>query len=121
MMRTLEFTQIFYRKRKRQATFCLTKTAFKALLVESIIAPQLKQSFGSDVFYWKPDHEVGFLVFRESKLHQLIEGKYQEKIRPEDSRHLKKAGRGILLSKSDFKIQEGNILVIPAHMFLASL
>jgi predicted AAA+ superfamily ATPase len=87
----------------------------------SIIAAHLKQRFGRDVFYWKPDHEVDFLVFREGKLLQLIEVKYQEKIRPEDSRHLKKAGRGILLSNSDFKIQEGNILVIPAHIFLATL
>jgi predicted AAA+ superfamily ATPase len=93
----------------------------KASLVESIVAAHLKQRFGRDVFYWKPDHEVDFLVFREGKLLQLIEVKYQEKIRPEDSRHLKKAGRGILLSKSDFKIQEGNILVIPAHLFLASI
>ncbi len=89
--------------------------------MESIDAAHLKQRFERDVFYWKPDHEVDFLVFIEGKLHQLIEVKYQEKNRPEDSKHFKKAGRGILLSKSDFKIQEGNVLVIPVHLFLAIL
>ena len=93
----------------------------KASLVESIIAAHLKRRFERNVFYWKPNHEVDFLIFREGKLHQLIEVKYQEKIRPEDARHLKKAGGGLLISKSEVKIQEGNILIIPAHMFLALL
>lgn len=99
----------------------LMNPTYKAVLVESIIAAHLKNRFGREVFYWKPDHEVDFLIFREGRLHQLIEVKYQERIRAEDFRHLKKAGRGLLLSKSDFKIHEGNILVMPVHMFLASL
>ncbi len=93
----------------------------KAALVESIIAAHLKNKFGGEVFYWKPDHEVDLLVFREGKLHQLIEVKYRERTRAENFRHLKKAGRGLLLSKSDFNILEGNILVMPAHAFLAAL
>jgi predicted AAA+ superfamily ATPase len=93
----------------------------KAALVESIVASHLKTKFRGGVFYWKPDHEVDFLIFRENRIHQLIEVKYQEKIRPENFRHLKKAGKGILLSKTDFRILEGKILIIPAHIFLAAL
>jgi predicted AAA+ superfamily ATPase len=93
----------------------------KAGLVESIIAAHLKNKFGREVFYWKPDHEVDFLIFRDGRLHQLIEVKYQQRIRAEDYKHLKKAGRGLLLSKSDFNILEGNILVMPVHVFLAAL
>jgi predicted AAA+ superfamily ATPase len=78
-MRMLEYTRLFYRKREAQATFCLTNSVLGASLVESIVAAHLKQRYGRDVFYWKPDHEVDFLVFSESKLHQLIEVKYQEK------------------------------------------
>jgi hypothetical protein len=93
----------------------------KAALVESIIGAHLKNKFGRDIFYWKPNHEVDFLIFRDGKRDQLIEVKYQEQIRAEDIRHLKKAGGGILLSKSDFDILEGNVLVMPAHVFLATM
>lgn len=93
----------------------------KAGLVESIIASHLKNKFGRDVFYWKPNGEVDFLIFRNGQLHQLIEVKYQEKIRAEDYKLLKKAGRGLLLSKSDFNIVAGNILVMPVHVFLSAL
>ncbi len=93
----------------------------KASLIESIVAAHLKNKFGREVFYWKPDHEVDFLVSREGKFDQLIEVKYQERIRAENLRHLRKAGKGLLLSKSGFKILEGNILVMPVHAFLATL
>ena len=93
----------------------------KAALVESIVASHLKNKFGREVFYWKPDHEVDFLIFSSGQLHQLIEVKYQEKIRAENFKHLKKAGKGILLSKHDFRVLEEKILVIPAHFFLAVL
>jgi hypothetical protein len=43
----------------------LTNPVLKASLVESIVTAHLKLRFGKDVFYWKPDHEVDFLVFRE--------------------------------------------------------
>lgn len=93
----------------------------KARLVESVVASHLKKKFAGEVFYWKPDHEVDFLIFRDRRLHQMIEVKYQERIRAENLRHLKKAGGGILLSKSDFNILEGNIVVMPVHIFLACL
>ena len=79
----------------------------KAALIESTVASHLKKKFGREVFYWKPDHEVDFLVSREGKFNQLIGVKYQEKIRAENFRHLKKIGTGFLLSKSGFKILEG--------------
>jgi hypothetical protein len=34
---------------------------------------------------------------------------------------LKKAGGGILLSKTDFDILEGNVMVVPVHVFLATI
>ncbi|MBM3284331.1 MAG: ATP-binding protein [Candidatus Aminicenantes bacterium] len=93
----------------------------KAAVVESVVAAHLKNKFGRELFYWKPDHEVDFLIFRGGQLHQLIEVKYQETIRAENFKHLKKAGKGVLLSKSGYKIFEENILIIPAHAFLAAL
>ncbi len=93
----------------------------KAALVESIVAAHLKNKFGREVFYWKPDHEVDFIVFREGRLRQFIEVKYQETLRAENFRHLKKRGRGILLSKSGYEMPTENILVMPVHAFLAAL
>jgi len=73
-----EYTRLFYRKREGQATFCSIKSIFKVSLVESIVAAHLMQRFGRDVFYWKPDHEVNLLVFREGRPLQLIEVKYAD-------------------------------------------
>lgn len=93
----------------------------RASLVESIIAAHLRNKCGNDVFYWKPNHEVDFLISRGKKLYQLIEVKYQEKIRPENMKHLKKVGKGILVSKATLDQIKENILVVPAYLFLIML
>jgi predicted AAA+ superfamily ATPase len=74
-------------------------------------------SFNDIIFYWKNKRETDIIVKSDNKL-LAAEVKYQEKITKDDFQSLYHFGSGIILSKSELRIDE-KYLVIPVHIMLA--
>lgn len=76
-----------------------------------------KMGFNDIIFYWKNKRETDIIVKSDNKL-LAVEVKYQEKITKDDFQSLYHFGSGLILSKSELKIDE-KYSVIPVHIMLA--
>ncbi|MFH1338470.1 MAG: ATP-binding protein [Candidatus Omnitrophota bacterium] len=92
-------------------------------LVEAVVGSYLKSRF-KEVFYWRKDSEdeIDFIVRELAHRQIYLEVKYQSRISSFDLKHLKKAGKGILLSKNTLDISsDGKIAIVPATCFLSAV
>jgi len=88
-------------------------------LVESVVAEHVARRFPGRTYYWKNRREVDLIVdLGDAEI--PVEVKYQSRIVGEDTKPVRSFGRGIVVSRSDFRV-EGKIAVVPAALFLAWL
>jgi predicted AAA+ superfamily ATPase len=90
-------------------------------LVESTLAGQLYPRF-AELYHWRGDGEIDLIGVEAGGRQVRVEVKYQEQITSGDKRVLKRTGGGIVVSKKTWAYdRDGDVAVIPAAWFLASL
>lgn len=89
----------------------------ESLIVEDIIGSHLLRVCDHLYFYRDKKGEIDFLCKVGRELIP-VEVKWKKEVRESDALHMRKFGKGFIITKDKFAVF-GNVLVIPAFVFLA--
>ncbi len=93
----------------------------RGLLVENLVAAHLFRSVPA-LRFWHNSSEIDFIVVNEGAPPLYIESKYQGAITSADTKPLRMAGGGLVLSKDTLREDpEHHVVVVPTALFLAML